>query len=118
MRAANQNRDDRGIPDLEAIVRAIAHDVMCEELARERADHPRDEYLSTEAAARFADVAVGTIRRWVRESRLPEHRAGRRVRVRRSELERLLRAPTRARAATTSVDDLVTRRLAKMRAVR
>ena len=54
-----------------------------------------DEYLATREAAGIAGVAVGTIRRWVREGRLPEHRAGRVVRVRRSDLEKLLRSGRR-----------------------
>lgn len=49
-----------------------------------------DDYLSTAAAGTFAAVAPGTIRRWIREGRLVGHRAGRMVRVRRAELERLL----------------------------
>ena len=69
---------------LEDIIRAIVRD----ELAR--SSRPTDEYLSTTAAAQFADVSVGTIRRWVREGKLKEHRAGRSVRVRRQDLERLL----------------------------
>lgn len=80
---------------LEAM-RAVAR----EEIARaeQKRRESTDGYLSTEAAAEFADVAVGTIRRWVREGKLPEHRAGRRVRVLRSELARLLdggRRPTK-----------------------
>jgi excisionase family DNA binding protein len=50
-----------------------------------------DEYLSTQAAAEFAKVATGTIRRWVKNGKLREHRAGRLVRVSRTDLQRLLR---------------------------
>lgn len=51
----------------------------------------QDDYLSTHDAAELADVAVGTIRRWVRAGKLRDHRAGRRVRVSRADLHRLLR---------------------------
>lgn len=50
-----------------------------------------DEYLTTGAAAKLASVAPGTLRRWIREGRLTGHKAGRVVRVRRAELEQLLR---------------------------
>jgi excisionase family DNA binding protein len=50
------------------------------------------EYLSTRAAGDLAGVAEGTIRRWVRAGRLREHRAGRVVRVLRSDLEGLLQS--------------------------
>jgi excisionase family DNA binding protein len=48
------------------------------------------EYLSVRAAAELASVTMSTIRRWVREKRLVEHRAGREVRVKRTDLERLM----------------------------
>jgi len=56
-----------------------------------------DEYLSTNAAGKLAQVAPGTVRRWIREGRLIGLRAGRVVRVRRSELEQLLRDGARSR---------------------
>ncbi len=79
------------------LVRAIVREV----LAEERAQQTSAEYLSTTSAARLADVAVGTIRRWVAEGRLTPHRAGRHVRVRRDELEALLAAGRVARSSTT-----------------
>ena len=49
------------------------------------------EFLSPQAAGQLAGVADGTVRRWIREGRLAGHRAGRVLRVRRADLERLLR---------------------------
>jgi excisionase family DNA binding protein len=73
---------------LEATIRELVR----VEVRRALADVTRpDEYLSTRGAAAFADVAPGTIRRWIREGRLAGHRAGRVVRVKRADLERLLR---------------------------
>ena len=61
------------------------------EAALSRAIRPaNDEYLSTSAAAKAANVTVGTIRRWVRERHLTKHVAHNRVRIKRSELERYL----------------------------
>jgi excisionase family DNA binding protein len=71
----------------ERALRALIVDVVREELAKMQAPA---EYLSTGEAAKLAGVAAGTVRRWIREARLTEHRAGRHVRVRRADLERLL----------------------------
>lgn len=48
------------------------------------------EYLTTEEAGELARVATGTVRRWIREGRLPSQSAGREIRIRRSDLERLM----------------------------
>ncbi len=78
--------------ELEAELRELVRRIVREEVGPLLADAARvDEFLSTRAAARFADVATGTIRRWIREGRLVGHRAGRVVRVRRADLESLLR---------------------------
>jgi excisionase family DNA binding protein len=69
-------------------LRAFIADVVRAEIGK--AAEP-DEYLSTKTAAKVADVASGTIRRWVRKGKLREHRAGRLVRVSRDDLQRLLR---------------------------
>lgn len=77
--------------DLERGIRELIRDVAREEVRRAIADAKQpDEYLSTRAAGAVAGVADATIRRWVRERRLPEHRAGRCVRVKRADVERLL----------------------------
>jgi excisionase family DNA binding protein len=61
------------------------------EVARQLAARDRPaEYLTTDGAAALAGVAAGTIRRWIREGRIDEHRAGRMVRVRRADMEALL----------------------------
>lgn len=82
---------------LEDQIRAIVVEVVRDELAKARAGTAPDEYLSTAGAGRLADVAAGTIRRWIREGRLAEHRAGRVVRVRRVDLVELMRSGRRDR---------------------
>lgn len=72
-----------------AALRALVTEIVREELRRVAA---RDQYLSTGHAAELADVAPGTIRRWLREGKLRGYRAGRSVRVKLSELEQLLRS--------------------------
>ncbi len=57
----------------------------------ELAIDPGDDMMSTVDAARFAHVAAGTIRRWIKKGDLREHRAGRVIRVSRADLKRMLR---------------------------
>jgi excisionase family DNA binding protein len=80
----------------DAALRAMIVEVVREELAQAAA-RP-DEYLSTSEAAGAAKVAPGTVRRWVREGRLPPHHAGRLMRVNRADLERMLTKGVRLRA--------------------
>src|SRR5262249_39007266 len=83
----------------EETVRALIRDevqrVLREDLPSLLADlrpvsHPGDEYLSVQKAAAIAEVHADTIRGWVKAGRLPEHRAGREVRILRSDLCRFL----------------------------
>jgi excisionase family DNA binding protein len=53
----------------------------------------RDEYLSVRGAADVAGVIPGTIRSWVDQGRLGRYQAGRHMRIKRSELESLMRNP-------------------------
>lgn len=63
-----------------------------EEIDRASADaKPTSEYLSTAEASSLARVSTGTIRRWINEERLKNFGAGREIRVRRDELEALMR---------------------------
>lgn len=86
---------------LEAGLRELIAGIVRDEVARALAElRAPAEYLSTADAAALAAVAEGTIRRWIREGRIAEHRAGRHVRVRRDDLEALL-----AGGARRPVDD-------------
>ena len=93
--------------ELETGLRALVAELVREEVARQMAETARpDEYLSTAAAAKLVDVAGGTIRRWIREGRLVGHRAGREVRVLRSDLEKLLREGSRRDGGKLSREQL------------
>lgn len=83
---------------IEALRDFIAESVRAE-LAKLAAPK-QDEYLSTKKAAELANVATGTIRRWVKAGRLSNNRAGRLVRVSRADLERMLRNPPLNDSAT------------------
>jgi excisionase family DNA binding protein len=89
----------------ESGLRAMIAGIVREELAKLP---QRDEYLSTGAAAEYAKVAPGTIRRWIREGRLVRLRAGRVMRVRRADLETLLQIGTRQ-----NMNDLTPEQLAR-----
>jgi excisionase family DNA binding protein len=83
------------------LVRDAVREVLREELAPLKHRNagtlqgPEDGYLSVAKAARLADVAPGTIRAWIRAGRLTAQRAGRVLRVSRSELAKFMTgAPT------------------------
>lgn len=82
---------------LRALIADIVREVFRDELHKLAAPK-QGEYLSTRTAAELADVADSTIRRWIREGRLPPHRAGRLVRVCRTDLERMMKDGGRRRA--------------------
>lgn len=72
--------------------RALLVDVVREVIREELAVRPAlEEYLSPARAAEVAEVTAGTIRAWVAEGRLGRYHAGRELRVKRADLERLLR---------------------------
>lgn len=53
--------------------------------------HLKDEYLTIPEAAEHLGVAESTIRRWIREERLPSYRLGaRRILVKHDDVERLV----------------------------
>ncbi|MDQ3364345.1 MAG: helix-turn-helix domain-containing protein [Myxococcota bacterium] len=81
---------------LERELRDLVREIVRDEVKRAlSAVVQRDEYLSTINAAALAGVHPDTVRRWIREGRLAEHRAGRELRIRRADLETLLRSNVR-----------------------
>lgn len=73
--------------------RLLIADAVRKELAKQGASVAQPgEYLSTRKAAAYANVATGTLRRWIRERRLTPYGAGRQLRVRRAELDAILAA--------------------------
>lgn len=103
---------------LDQTLRAIIRDVVREEVraalsldatqrnSAARATHG-DGYLSIARAAAFADVAPGTLRRWIRSGRLPVRRAGRVYRIARAELEDFLRRQGRSADVMTRAREIV-----------
>src|SRR5690349_21512095 len=99
------------IAELENGLRALITEIVRKEVHAALAEvNTRDQYLPTRAAARFADVAPGTIRRWIRQGRLASHHAGRVVRVRRADLEMLLRAGQRSPSSTDVAPEVLAAR--------
>lgn len=72
-------------------LRLLITEIVRVELAR--LAPPMDELMSPEQAARHCGVATGTVRRWIREGCLQRISAGRRVRIRRADLEAMLETP-------------------------
>lgn len=50
------------------------------------------DYLTVKEAARISGYHASTIRKWIREGKVPRHGTGRGLRVRRDELDRFLAA--------------------------
>jgi excisionase family DNA binding protein len=75
-----------------AIERAVSEAVRRELRVLAEAQPSKDGagYLSVGDAARYAHVHPATVREWVKEGRIPRHQAGRRLRIRRDELDRCL----------------------------
>lgn len=76
----------------EHALRSLVADEVRKALRDELGHRPKGpgEYISVADAGRLASVSPQTIRAWMRDGRLTTHRAGRVLRVRRSELENLL----------------------------
>jgi excisionase family DNA binding protein len=88
-RATALDSQARGLVKQE--VRAAVHEALGPVLEHVKGGVPGDVvYLSVEKAAATAEVHPDTIRAWVKAGRLPEHRAGRELRIRRDELHRFL----------------------------
>lgn len=67
-----------------------------------------DDYLSVNEAAELTGVGANTIRDWIHTGRLPEHRTGRSLRVRRDELHRAMTS-TKEKPARPSVEEQAAR---------
>lgn len=102
--------------ELETRIREIIREEIAIALAAWKPELA-EGFLDTETAAAYASVSIATIRRWVRERRLPEHRAGRRVRVKRSDLEQLLATPRGRHVADEDdvIEEFVRSELARKR---
>lgn len=81
---------------LEHALRALVVEVVREELAKVSPPAP-DGYLTVREAGVVAGVVPSTVRKWLAAGRLPRYSAGADPRVKRSDLERLLRTPHRKR---------------------
>lgn len=91
-------------------LRDLVREVVREVLAEERRTKPDEStYVSTVEAARLADVCTVTIRRWITAGDLTAYRAGRQLRVSRSQLHDVLARGGRASRSTMSPEALAER---------
>ena len=67
------------------------------------------EVLSTAEAARYAKVSPRSIRRWLDEGKLRALYAGRELRIRRADLDELMRGGRRRRVAELTPEQLAER---------
>ena len=107
---------------LDETIRSIVREVVREEVRAALDDHAArthrrngatsnsDEgYLSIARAAKFAGVAPGTLRRWIRAGRLTARRAGRVLRISRNEIEDFLAREGRAADVTDRARAIVSK---------
>jgi len=81
---------------LATAIRELVRAEVAGQVAAALADRAPRELLTTAEAADAAKVTAATVRRWIAAGKLPEHRAGREVRVRRADLDALLLRGARA----------------------
>ena len=77
--------------------------------------HATDDYVTVSEAAEILHVGTSTLRRWIREKRIPAYRLGeRRILLRRGELDSLV-TPVRRRfiPIETDIERVRNRRLTK-----
>jgi excisionase family DNA binding protein len=77
---------------LRELIRETVREAVRDEL-RIRTDQERDGYLSVREAAEHASTSPWQIRYWVGQGKLSRFAVGRVLRVKRAELEALLREP-------------------------
>jgi excisionase family DNA binding protein len=68
-----------------------------------------DEYFTTAEAARHAKVAPRSIRRWLHQGKLRALHAGRELRIRRADLDELMRSGRRGNASELTPEQLAER---------
>ena len=103
----------------ESALREIIRDEVRTAIRQELGKKPATagEFVRVAEAAQIAAVSTQTIRVWVRAGRLTEYKAGRVLRVRRSELEAFLATdPTPNASARLSPEDLADRRFRERQA--
>jgi excisionase family DNA binding protein len=85
------------VTPFEAGLRSLIADVVRDEVRRALADHApaTADLLTVAEAADAARVSAATVRRWIRTGQLAAQGDGRRLRVRRRDLDQLLTAGPR-----------------------
>ena len=85
----------------EATLESVVRNVVREELRTALGASKPSEYLSLRDAAVRAGVSAATVRRWVRDGKVPRYGEGRIVRVRWADVEAAL---SKAEAPATEAD--------------
>jgi len=105
-------------------IRAVVRDAVTDQLRHSIKPAERSapnasvspEYLSADEAGRVAGVRAATIREWIGQTKLPGHRAGRLLRVRRDELQRFLAGESRSAVGAGDVEARRRKALARLSA--
>lgn len=95
--------------ELRTLLREVVREEVRAALVEAGTTNPDgDGYLSVQKAADLADVHADTIRAWIRAGRLHGYRAGRELRVLRTELHRFLEAGDLADTRETPEEEAAT----------
>jgi excisionase family DNA binding protein len=92
------------VSELDELVRRLVREEVARQLAELRPAQAPPVLLTVAEAAALARVAAGSVRRWIREGRLPATGSGRLLRIAVVDLERLL-ACGRRRDPGSSAED-------------
>ncbi len=100
--------------DLREFVRSILREELIPLLATVKVERSPDDWMTVEDIAAATKLDPETIYRWVRSGKLHAHKAGRLVRVKRSDFEAAFRAsPGQSLTAdemNSKVNDIIARR--------
>ncbi len=96
--------------NLASAIRQLVQTEVAAQVAAALAERPAvAELLSTAEAAQYAKVTPRSIRRWLDQGKLRALHAGRELRIRRAELDELLRDGRRRKAAALTPEQLAER---------
>lgn len=96
--------------NLASAIRQLVQTEVAAQVAAALVERPAvAELLSTAEAARYAKVTPRSIRRWLDQGKLRALHAGRELRIRRADLDQLMRTGRRRKAAALTPEQLAER---------
>lgn len=108
--AAELSTAPDAMASLASAIRQLVQTEVAAQVAAALAERPAvAELLSTGEAAQYAKVTPRSIRRWLDQGKLRALHAGRELRIRRADLDQLMRGGRRRKAAALTPEQLAAR---------